>query len=259
MTQPHQQLVTYQPWISGIAASAAKNLGLPDGITVQDGVFLSIDDSVPVEKISEMIVSFVNFGCKQKHQEAIIRINLSRAILEIAAREKITESEAIDNHNLCDRTGLTLKTLLNWAGIAKKVSADMLLPGVTWSQLRGVASVNLPEDPKQVFEIREEQRRILEDASANPHECGESYVKQEMGKVLEKMGIVEPPKPGGTELLLRYAVLLRKLRYVEETGCVWQAVGEMDRGSVVDKIADLEASLVNMEILSATVEIAKPA
>lgn len=249
------QLTVQQTWIAGTAASINKFLDMPDAVTI-DGYVLNFSDDVPPEKLFDISVKLFHMDKHLIFRRAVMRYNIGRLILEICARTKQTEDQVIIDCGLCERTGLSVKTLCNWAGVCSRLPHHFLKPGVSWTTLATMGDCRLPDDPKKLLELRKEQERILDLAAAKPHEYSSQDVKRELKECLIKLGMKdEDPGPSPSAIILEYAILMRKLRFMEESGLDdYSAIGFGSRAEIVNAIADRENSLINMEILSATVD-----
>lgn len=250
----HAQLKTYEPWINQVVTQANTTIGLPDGVTVSDNFVLDFADDVPDDKILDMAVRMAGLDVKMRFHQCVLRYNIGRMILELCARTGKSEDYIIIDLGLHERTGLKVKTLCEWAGTVSRLPPSMLKPGVCWTALRLMGNIMPPEDPALLLELRQAQERVLEASAADPEECNTTFVHKEMKAVLEKLGVKKKEEPSGQQILLAYAILLRKLRYIEETGSAFEALGFKDRADIVNQIEACEASLVNMQIIPEEVE-----
>lgn len=250
----HAQLKTYEPWINQVVTQANTTIGLPDGVTVSDNFVLDFADDVPDDKILDMAVRMAGLDVKMRFHQCVLRYNIGRMILELCARTGKSEDYIIIDLGLHERTGLKVKTLCEWAGTVSRLPPSMLKPGVCWTALRLMGNIRPPEDPALLLELRQAQELVLEASAADPEECNTTFVHKEMKAVLEKLGVKKKEEPSGQQILLAYAILLRKLRYIEETGSAFEALGFKDRADIVNQIEACEASLVNMQIIPEEVE-----
>jgi len=250
----HSQLETYQPWVNQIVTQANTSIGLPSGVTVSENFVLDFADEVPDDKILDMAVRMAGLDTKMRFHSCVLRYNVGRMILELCARTGQTEDFIIIDLGLHKRTGLKVKTLCEWAGTVSRLPPSLLKPGVCWTALKMMGDIRPPEDPKLLLELRGEQERVLEMAAADPDECNTGFIRKEMKAVLEKLGVKKKPEPSGSEILLAYAILLRKLRYIEETGSTFEALGFKDRADICDQIEACQNSLINLGVISEEVE-----
>jgi hypothetical protein len=251
----HTQLAPYETWSKSMADALCKSLELNSGdITFTDDFVLDIKETVPDAKLLDIAVRLGGRDAQLRFHSAIIRYNIGRMILELSARTGQTEDYVIIELGLANRTGLSVKTLINYAGTASRLPPNLLRPGICWTAMKIMGDIRLPEDPKLLTELRSEQERVLNLAASSPEECNTAFVKREMNGVLEKLGMVKKKEPSGQQILLAYAMLLRKLRYIEETGSSFEALGFKDRAALVDQIEACENSLVNMGLIPEEVE-----
>lgn len=246
MIQQHQQLETYTKWSGQIAASVSTAIGIPDGITA-NGVILDVDPSVPDAGVVDVIVRLGQFEKKSVFQSAVIRWTVGRMVLELCARSGRLETEVIEEMELATKLALEPKTILNWCSVSKQIPPSMLKPGVSWNCLAS-AAVRLPDDPIKVLAIREAQDKALEEASANPVECTGAAVRSKVHAAMEGMGLKPPAPVDKFSLLLEWALLLRRLRHLDET-----QDGSVDRIDLVNAIEEKETSLINLQVIAATV------
>lgn len=255
---PHQQPESYTPWLQQLATSASKTITVPNGITSTEGMLLEIRDDVPVDSVLNLVVQLCTFDKKSIFQQAVVRYNIGRMILEVCARTNQTEDQVIMDHGLCDKTGMKAATLINWTGTVKRCPPSFLRPGISWSILSEMGNVAQPSDPAKLLELRGEQEKIIEAATENPQEYSARDVRAGLKDIMEKLEIKPPSGPTPYELLLDGYTMLRKLRFAD--GHQWTedeeylAIGYKSRRDLVDAIENVDASLVNMEIISATVE-----
>ena len=250
----HSQLKTYEPWINQVVTQANTAIGLPDGVTVSDNFVLDFADDVPDDKILDMAVRMAGLDCKMRFHQCVLRYNIGRMILELCARTGQSEDYIIIDLGLHERTGLKVKTLCEWAGTVSRLPPSMLKPGVCWTALRLMGNIRPPEDPALLLELRQAQERVLEASAADPEECNTTFVAKEMKAVLEKLGVKKKEEPGGQQILLAYAILLRKLRYIEETDSTFESLGFKGRADIVDQIEACQNSLINLGVISEEVE-----
>lgn len=245
----HAQLKTYEPWINQVVTQANTTIGLPDGVTVSDNFVLDFSDDVPDDKILDMAVRMAGLDVKMRFHQCVLRYNIGRMILELCARTGKSEDYIIIDLGLHERTGLKVKTLCEWAGTVSRLPPSMLKPGVCWTALRLMGNIRPPEDPALLLELRTAQERVLEASAADPEECNTTFVHKEMKAVLEKLGVKKKEEPSGQQIMRLYALLLRNLRHIDETGSTYESLGFKDRADIVNRIAEAEHSLVNLGLI----------
>jgi hypothetical protein len=168
-------------------------------------------------------------------------------IMELSARMERSIDEVIDDTGIAGRLGLEVKTLSNWTRVARNIPPHLLIPGITWSHLTAV-DVRLPDDSTKVMEIRGIQEKLLREASENPVENTTQETRKKMHEALEDGGHKPLPPPDKFEILLKYALMLRKLRVMDETGDDSRV-----RIDLVDAIEASENQLILLQVISETV------
>ena len=237
----------YTKFSSQIAALASNASGFEAGITVTDGILLDVAPEVSNQGIAEVIVKLGEYDRRSLFQQCVVRYNTGRMILELAARLEQSPDEVIDDTGIAARLGLEVKTLSNWARVAKNCPPSLLIPGVSWSHLVAV-DVRLPEDTTKVVEIRAIQESLLREAAENPVERTCQETRKRMHEALEDKGHKPAPPPDKFEILLKYALMLRKLRVMDETGDSSKV-----RMDLVDAIEASENQLILLGVISETV------
>jgi len=224
---------SYTKFSSQIATLASSVSGLEAGITVTGGVLLDVSPEVTNQGLAEAIVKLGEYDKRSQFQQCVVRYNIGRMILELAARMEQSTDEAIDDSGIAAHLGLEIKTLSNWARVARNCPPSLLIPGISWSHLTAI-DIKLPDDTSKVVEIRGIQERLLKEAAENPIENTSSATRKKMTEAIGKVDPNREPPPDRFQCLLVYALLLRKLRYVDET-----QDNSVDR---VDLVNDLEAA-----------------
>jgi hypothetical protein len=245
--KPHAQLQTYHRFGTQIAQMMSSAAGLPEGITLQDGVLLDVSPEVTDQGIAEVAVRLGEYDMKHSFQQVLVRYNFGRMIMELSARMERSIDEVIDDTGIAGRLGLEVKTLSNWTRVARNIPPHLLIPGITWSHLTAV-DVRLPDDSTKVMEIRGIQEKLLREASENPVENTTQETRKKMHEALEDGGHKPLPPPDKFEILLKYALMLRKLRVMDETGDDSRV-----RIDLVDAIEASENQLILLQVISETV------
>jgi hypothetical protein len=245
--KPHVQLETYHRFGTQIASMMSGVAGMPEGITLQDGVLLDVSPEVTDQGIAEVAVKLGEYDMKHSFQQVLVRYNFGRMIMELSARMEKSIDEVIDDTGIAGRLGLEVKTLSNWTRVARNCPPQLLIPGITWSHLTAV-DVRLPEDTTKVVEIRAIQESLLREAAENPVERTCQETRKRMHEALEDKGHKPAPPPDRFEILLKYALMLRKLRVMDETGDESQV-----RLDLVDAIEASEHQLINLGVISESV------
>jgi hypothetical protein len=98
------------------------------------------------------------------------------------------------------------------------------------------------------MEIRGIQEKLLREASENPVENTTQETRKKMHEALEDGGHKPLPPPDKFEILLKYALMLRKLRVMDETGDDSRV-----RIDLVDAIEASENQLILLQVISETV------
>lgn len=234
---------TYTKFSSQIATLASSVSGLEAGITVTDGLLLDVSPEVSNQGIAEAIVKLGEYDRRSLFQQCVVRYNTGRMILELAARLKQSPDEVIDDTGIAARLGLEIKTLSNWARVARNCPPSLLVPGIAWSHLVAV-DIRLPDDTNKIVEIRGIQEKLLKEAADNPIENTAGETRK---KMTESMGKVDPnrePPVDKFQCLLVYALLLRKLRYVDETQDT-----SVDRMDLIGDLESSENTCINLGII----------
>lgn len=250
---PHQNTEAYTSWITNLQNAAQKQSGLPNGVTLRDGATLEFSEEVSDANIANIAVMLGVETQKNEFKNSLLRWNLGYAILILSRRSNKEQMEVIADFKLEERMGLEAKTLYNWSNVARKTHPKLLLPGVSWAVLTALAEPRLPEDdPEAMARILDEKEKIVQDLSADPSSSTFREAKKRMDKLLVDEGKKPEPPPDRVQLLQIYACLLRKLRFVTESGDTEESleqVGYKERQGLVDGIEAAETSCLNLKLI----------
>ena len=249
---PHQSTDAYQSWITNLQTAAQKQSGLPDGVTLKEGA-LEFAEQVPDAAIANIAVMMGIETQKNEFKNSLLRWNLGYAILVLARRSNKEQMEVIEDFKLDSRMGLDAKTLYNWSNVARKTPPRLLKPGVSWAVIQALAEPKMPEDdPEAMARILDEKEKIVQDLSSDPASSTYRDAKKRVEKLLVDQGQKPRPPPDRLQMLQIYACLLRKLRFVTESGDTQEsleAVGYRERQGLVDGIEAAETSCLNLRLI----------
>lgn len=250
---PHQDTAAYESWITNLSKAVEKQSGVPDGVRLLNGTTLEFGEQVSDAAIANITVMLGIETQKNEFKNSLLRWNMGHAILTLAARSNKDLIEIIDDFKLDSRMGLDAKTLYNWSNIARKTPPRLLKPGVSWAVIQALAEPKLPEDqPEAMAKILSEKEKIVEDLSSDPASATYREAKKRIDKLLVDEGQKPEPPPDRIQLLQIYACLLRKLRFVTESGDTQEAleeVGYKERSNLIDGIEAAETSCLNLKLI----------
>jgi hypothetical protein len=249
----HQEPTSYQSWITNLQNAAQKQSGLPEGITLRNGTSLEFAEEVPDEAITNITVMMGVETQKNEFKNSLLRWNIGHAILVLAKRSNKEQMEIVQDYKLAERTGLDSKTLYNWSNVARKTPPRLLKPGVSWAVIQALAEPRMPEDdPERMALLMDEKEKIVTDLTQDPSSSTYRDAKKRIEKMMVDQGEKPQPPPDRLQMLQIYACLLRKLRFVDESGSTpesLEAVGYKERQGLVDGIEAAEVSCLNLRLI----------
>ena len=254
---PHQKPESYHKWLATIADLLSRAIET-EGAVTPSGFSLSVLDSVPQDKYHMLVSALCGQSQKQKFQAAVIRWNVGWMLNDLARKTGKPIEDVIGDDVLCRASGLTYKTLSDWARIARNTPPNLLVPGCSWAVIQAWGEVRRPTEPWLLAEFHAKREESFKRYSADPAGATCKNARKE-AKDAANIGKPEADKHlSPKDRLLVWGTLLRKLRYVNEMGDAHVAdVGFQTRGDLVNAIEAAETDLVNLRIIpqNATLDV----
>ena len=184
----HLTKLSQIPWLVKWAEGAQPALG--EGITIDVDGGLEIGGDVDNETLKDAATKLLQSRDRSGQVVRVIDRLLGNLIHHHSLMNKISWAESIEQLELCQSDGRSMRSLSRLPRIVSRLDAEVLmLPDLTTKHFDQATAFKEPEDPTERKEWKEKVREILIEASEDPTERGSSWVTEKMKALQKEMGI----------------------------------------------------------------------
>lgn len=133
------------------------------------GAYIQARNEATADECREVVSHMGVMSRDTDRLSAALQLSIGRLILDYAARtEHRSIEQSISELDLEEITKRDWRTIAKWARIIEVLPESQIHKNLTASQLYAAASVQVPEDPRELVKFIEDRHTLLEQASKDP-------------------------------------------------------------------------------------------